>query len=375
MRHKITKYPGMCYKVQNSKTRPGKEEKVYYLYCRIDGKVREERIGGEHSGMTAAKAYQYVIGRREGRILSPKDRREAEEAAKRAEESRYTIGRLWESYRSGVAMKGEYTDNNRYKLYLKKPFNNKQANEIKLMDVERVRINMVKAGKSPQTIKHVLNLLVRITNYGFNHELSDQLTFSMKPIYKKVKVRNEKIEELTPEQLSRLLETIEADKHPVAGSMMLMALFSGMRRGEMFNLRWSDIDFDRKLIWIRDPKNEDPQSIPLNEAAEDVLNKLERTSVWVFPGRDGNKRVSISKAARDIKEAAELPADFRPLHGLRHVFASLLASSGEVDMYHLQKLLTHKSPKMTQRYAHLADKAKQEASNKIGDIVKRTANL
>jgi len=61
--------------------------------------------------------------------------------------------------------------------------------------------------------------------------------------------------------------------------------------------------------------------------------------------------------------------DFRPLHGLRHTFASMLASSGKVDLYTLQKLLTHKSSEMTQRYAHLRDEALKKASDLAGDII------
>jgi len=57
--------------------------------------------------------------------------------------------------------------------------------------------------------------------------------------------------------------------------------------------------------------------------------------------------VDVNHQIRKIKEAAGLPKDFRALHGLRHVFASMLASSGQVDLYTLQKLLTHKSPGMT----------------------------
>ncbi len=63
-----------------------------------------------------------------------------------------------------------------------------------------------------------------------------------------------------------------------------------------------------------------------------------------------------------------MPDDFRPLHGLRHVFASYLASSGKVDLYTLQKLLTHASPQMTQRYAHLADDAMQRAASVANEI-------
>ncbi len=62
-------------------------------------------------------------------------------------------------------------------------------------------------------------------------------------------------------------------------------------------------------------------------------------------------------------------SDFRALHGLRHVFASMLASSGQVDLYTLQKLLTHKSPTMTQRYAHLRDQALRQASDLAGNLI------
>ena len=65
----------------------------------------------------------------------------------------------------------------------------------------------------------------------------------------------------------------------------------------------------------------------------------------------------------------------RPFHGLRHAYASTLASSGKVDLYKLQKLLTHKSPLMTQRYAHLSNDALMEASNVISDLTKSHQNI
>ena len=87
----------------------------------------------------------------------------------------------------------------------------------------------------------------------------------------------------------------------------------------------------------------------------------------------GKQRVEIRKAANRIKKAAGLPDDFRPLHGLRHVYASMLASSGKVDLYTLQKLMTHKSPEMTQRYAHLRDEALQRAAELAGSLIAETA--
>ncbi|MCG6533734.1 MAG: Fic family protein, partial [Syntrophales bacterium LBB04] len=73
------------------------------------------------------------------------------------------------------------------------------------------------------------------------------------------------------------------------------------------------------------------------------------------------------------KKAAGIGANFRAIHGLRHVYASMLASSGQVDMYTLQKLLTHKSPVMTKCYAHLRDSTLRDASNLAGRIINEAA--
>jgi integrase len=62
------------------------------------------------------------------------------------------------------------------------------------------------------------------------------------------------------------------------------------------------------------------------------------------------------------------------MHGLRHTFASMLASSGQVDLYTLQKLLTHKTAAMTQRYAHLRDDALRRASNLASDLIGQAVN-
>ncbi len=108
----------------------------------------------------------------------------------------------------------------------------------------------------------------------------------------------------------------------------------------------------------------------MNNPTRQLLLEHPRTdSEFVFPGRGGRQRVDINKQVNRIKKQAGLPQDFRALHGLRHVFASIAASSGEVDMYTLQKLLTHKSPTMTQRYAHLRDEALRRASDLVGDIL------
>ena len=154
-------------------------------------------------------------------------------------------------------------------------------------------------------------------------------------------------------------------------AVVKIALYTGMRRGEIFKLKWSDLDFEREFINIRDPKGTISQSIPLNEAARDVflaIKKDENTD-YVFPGKNGGKRVTMQRPLRRLRKKAGLSKEFLYLQGLRHTFASELASSGEVDMYTLQRLMTHKDFRMTQRYAHLRDDTLKKASSVITDVL------
>ena len=149
---------------------------------------------------------------------------------------------------------------------------------------------------------------------------------------------------------------------------MLIALYTGMRRGEIFKLKWTDLNFDKGFISIRGPKGGRDETIPMNEKTRAVLETTPRIGEHVFPGRDGGQLVTVQRSLRRIRKAAGLPADFRPLHGLRHAFASRLASSGQVDLFTISKLLTHKSVVMSQRYSHLRDEALRRASELAGSL-------
>jgi integrase len=184
------------------------------------------------------------------------------------------------------------------------------------------------------------------------------------------KVHNLKTEDLTKGQLRRFFEAIDKDEDIQAANILRMALFTGMRRGELFKLKWEDVDFERGFIQIRDPKGGPDQKIPLNNAAREVLASHPRSdSPYIFFGRGGKQRTEMRAPVNRIRKRAKLPEGFRPFHGLRHVYASMLVSSGKVDMYTLQKLLTHKSPQMTQRYAHLRDETLKRASDLAGSLV------
>lgn len=224
---------------------------------------------------------------------------------------------------------------------------------------------MLKEGKSAQTIKHVLTLVKRLVNFaakmGYVESIPATLHFDMPAVDNKV------TENLTSEQMVKLLQVLDEEEDKIFASLIRLALFTGMRRGALLNLQWTDLDFERNIITLRGDvaKKKKTEYIPMNEKAKEILLAVPRTtSPYVFPGRDNDKpRVNITDILKRVKEKAGLPENFRPLHGLRHSFASWLANSGQVSMYELQKLLTHSSPLMTQRYAHLHDEALKRASN------------
>jgi integrase len=217
----------------------------------------------------------------------------------------------------------------------------------------------------------VLEQVRRAINFGIKQNLIDPIKFKITL----PRLNNEVTEDLNSEQLGRFIKALDEDEDQACANVMRLALFTGMRKTEIMRLAWDAIDFDRGFISIRDPKGGKDQTIPLNASARAVLEKHPRTkgSPWIFPGRrKGLPITSFKKSVDRIRKAAQLPKGFRPMHGLRHVFASMLASSGAVDMFTLQKLLTHKSPLMTQRYAHLRDETTRRASELASEIVANT---
>lgn len=375
-----TKYPGV-YFIWGKSIVTGKPERIYYIDFRKNGKRIQEKAGRASQDMTPAKAAQMRADKISGRIPSNKERREAEEAAKKEEESRWTLDRLWTQYSANRKPgKGLDVDAIRYNKHLKPTFGKKEPKELAPLDVDRIRINLLKT-RSPQTVKHVLNLLTWIVNFGIKKNLCEGISFHIE----KPTVNNLTTEDLSSNQLKALLRVIDQYPNIQIKNLMLMALYTGLRRGELFKLKWNHIDFERGFILIAGPKGGLDQRIPLNSAARKVLEahpkerfKIKGTqkyeeSPYVFPGRGGQRRVSCQASVNEIKKKAGLPQGFRPLHGLRHVYASMLASSGQVDMYVLQKLLTHKDGRMTQRYAHLRDEALKNASQVAGDIVSELA--
>ncbi len=345
-------------------------EKVYYIRYRKQGKLIEEKVGGQYrDNMTAAKASSIRGLRMEGKDASNEEKRAAVRAAKMTEESRYSFNRLWNLFEEAKSSNRSIKDDRiRFNLHIAPSLGTKSIPELTIHDIDKLRAKLEKEGKSPQTVKHVLTLVKRILNFALQKGYVDFIPGTLRIIMPSVD--NKVTENLTHEQVQNLLKALDEEPDQTLASLVRLALFTGMRRSALLNLQWEDLDFERGFITLRGSvaKKGKTETIPMNDQAQAILTALPQTkSPYVFPGRyDDKPRGNITDMLKRVKEKAGLPESFRPLHGLRHSFASWLASSGQVSMYELQKLLTHSSPQVTQRYAHLHDDALRKASEVAG---------
>jgi integrase len=187
------------------------------------------------------------------------------------------------------------------------------------------------------------------------------------------KLNNEVTECLTREEIHRLKKTLDGWWNKRVALLVNFALYTGMRRGEIFNLKWENVDFEKGIVVLRNPKGGRDETLPLSNEALNIVRKEKEclpypTCPYVFPNKWGKKREGFGNTWTRIRKSAKLPQNFR-FHGLRHTYASYLASSGKVSLYTLQKLLTHKSPQMTQRYAHLSDQTLREGTNVLSSLL------
>jgi integrase len=150
--------------------------------------------------------------------------------------------------------------------------------------------------------------------------------------------------------------------HPIT----LLALNTGLRRGELLALTWADLTWPSALLAVRGAtaKSGKTRHVPMNKEVLAVLRTWQRTatSPFVFPGPTGEQMASLKTAWKKIATAANLTAF--TFHDLRHTFASKLVQAG-VDLNTVRELLGHADIKMTLRYAHLAPEHKAAAVAKL----------
>ena len=261
----------------------------------------------------------------------------------------------------------------------------KQLDDIKLAHVETWRIKRQKAGISPSTINRDLSALNASLQKAWDWELLDShplarlkpLKVDKRPIVRYLSSAEEK------RLVAALVERDDINRkgrqsgnahrsergytlYPELGTytdnltpLVMLAINTGLRRGELWNLAWGDIDMKRKMLTVRGKgaKSGQTRHVPLNVKAIEVL-KTHRGEVTPMPKVPVFGNADFRKAFIAVLEKAKLQ-NFR-FHDTRHTFASKLVMAG-VPLNTVRELLGHASLEMTLIYAHLAPDNLREA--------------
>ena len=264
--------------------------------------------------------------------------------------------------------------------------------DIEPRQVEKWRTARISAGRKPATINRDLACL--------RAALSKAVEWGFLPAHPLAQVKNSKIDTnrapryLSTEEKEKLYTALDEREHrlrmdrasgnqwrairgiPIMRDlfsvrfadhlkpMVLISLNTGLRRGEFFNLRWEDIDFEQQVLTVQGEgaKSGKTRHVPMNGIVVDVLgawwDQFNATGGLIFPSKSGEKFDNVNKAWRGVLHDAGI-SDFR-WHDLRHTFASWLMMKS-VDLNTVRELLGHSDIKMTLRYAHLAPEHKANA--------------
>lgn len=354
-----TKYFGVYYRELKSKFN-NKPDKSYYIRFTKDGKQELQFIGKKSQGYTA----QYVANMKSD-LMTKKVNLKFKDL--------YNNFMSW----AKINKKSWFTDEQFYRNHVENFLANKYVNDIKAADINNLIMHMKKSKKSdgknyaPQTIKHIQLLISRIYNFniklGYIHENPAE-HIEME------KFDNNRIAYLTDEEIEKLINYLDNSKNLWDNdiAMVKIALFTGLRRGELFNLEWQNLDLNNNIIKIFDTKGGKNETIIISNLAKEIFFKMKHyDQQYVFPSSRGGKRNTFSKKWMKIKKESKIRNTLR-FHDLRHTFATLATSS--IPLKTVQKMLTHKSIQTTLKYAHIKQKELIDGANKINDIFSEKIN-
>ena len=339
-------------------------QRTYYLYYRSHGRERRLKLGN-HGDITCEQARKLAVAAK-GQVAAGKD--PAAERHRRNEDTRLmdVYGRFMSDH-AAPRLKPRTVEHYRhiYETAISPRLGRKRLNEISRADIERLHGSL---RDTPTRANHALSLIRALINKAIAWEMVAEHRNPCTGIEKFPQGRHERY--LTPDELQRLLATLdrfdmERRTLPSAVAAIRLLIFTGCRRDEILNLRWSEVHLERSELVLPDSKT-GRKRVFLNEPARALLAALSRDlgSDLVINGKTpGTKLQGLEKIWQRIRREAELE-DVR-LHDLRHNFASAAISSG-LSLPIVGKLLGHKSLDATKRYAHLADEVLKEGSLAVG---------
>ena len=394
-----TKYPGIRYRLHATRKHGISADKYYVLTYKHEGKTRSEALGWASEGMTLDKATEAMAeiktnqraGTGPGTLvekkrlaLEAKDAEDAERkrieiekaAAEQAEvdrvrlESVSVFNAVLEQYcKSHFDKKSLREEKILMRLWVQPLVGSKRLQEINILDVERVKRNMLKAGRAVRTVQYAFAIIRQIYNYAKQRKLFDGE--SPTKGVKLPKIDNRRMRFLSPGEANALLDDLKS-RSMVSYRTALLSLYSGMRFGEVAGLRWQHIDMENRQIVILDPKNGKTRFSFMADAVCQMFSEMAqgKPNDLVFESRTNKVQTQISDtfnravAKLGLNDGVEDRRMKVVFHTLRHSCASQLAMSG-ADLPTIQAVLGHKTLAMTERYSHLTN---QHIKNAIGRL-------
>jgi integrase len=236
--------------------------------------------------------------------------------------------------------------------------------------IEQYQTEKLQIGNRPATVNRHLALIKHMFTKAVEWDMVEDEALKRVRRVKLLQENNRRLRFLSKEECRELINACSPEIKPI----VITALNTGMRKGEILGLKWDNVDLKHGFIMLEMTKNGERKEVPINDtlrrSLQSIPRRLDIQHVFIEPRTNKpyqNIKKSFSKALRIAKVA-----DFR-FHDLRHTFASHLVMSG-VDITTVKELLGHKTLTMTLRYAHLSPTHKKSAVDLLDSTMNENTN-
>ncbi len=395
--YKSTNYPGIRYREHKTRKHGIKPDQYFFIRYQKDGKRKEEGVGWASEGWTPSKVALKLAelkaaattGEGESRLSDARAKAEAEKQQEQAqweqeEKDNMPLSIYFDDiYYPAISQEKKPSSHIReeslFRLWIKPTMGTKPFKDISTFDLERLKKIMLKAGRAPRSVEYALTTLGQIFRHAerLGHFKGDIPTTKVK----KLKYDNKRVRFLSHDEAHTLLEILKGKSQDTC-EMALLSLHCGLRAGEVFALKWKDVDLDHGLVTLLDTKSSKTRTVSITAdvkaffMAKGQSNKQD----FVFPNRktgDIRKRISksfpISVTEAGLNEGIVDRRQRVTFHTLRHTFASWLVMEN-ISLYDVKELLGHATLTMTERYAHLAPGRNKMAATTMEKIFQKKAD-
>ncbi|KJV76532.1 phage integrase family protein [Rickettsia hoogstraalii str. RCCE3] len=241
----------------------------------------------------------------------------------------------------------------------------RKISTIQKTDIQELFNNLTKTGK------YGANRFLEVLSPVFSKAIELEL-LTINPVIG-IKKHQEQSRDryLTREEIPRFFTAIADEKNQVMKDFFLIALYTSVRKDNLLTMRWEQVSFADKQLYLSDTKNGDPHRLPLLDQAIEILKarKEQSNSIWVFPSESSSSGhlQEPKKAWKRICKKAGI-ANLR-IHDLRRTIPSWMAMTG-ANQYVIGQLLNHRDPRSTAVYARLAnDTAREYMQRAVNTII------